>query len=126
MKRPMVLIVDDDRQLTALVQAFLQGAGVASETAFDPVQAFIKARREPPRVILLDLAMPAGGGMMLLERLKKTGGTREIPVIVMTALTEPQIEAEARAKGASAFLHKPLDRSSLISAIAAALKPLQT
>ena len=119
--RPTVLIIDDDHEFTALVEAQLTAAGHSSVVAHDPVQGFILARREAPKLILLDIAMPAGGGMPLLERLVKTEGTKRIPVVVVTALPEQQLEAEARAKGAAGFLRKPVDRHSLLATVQSVL-----
>jgi len=122
-RRPAVLIIDDDRQFTALIEAHLTAVGYSSAVAHDPVQGFILARRERPRLILLDIAMPAGGGLQLLEKLVKTGTTKRIPVIVITALPEAQLATEALSKGAVAFLRKPVDRDKLLARLDSLLKP---
>lgn len=119
--RPTVLIIDDDHQVVSLIETYLTAAGYSSATAFDPVLGFMIARRDRPKVILLDIAMPAGGGMQLLERLVKTGATRRIPVIVITALQGAELAIEARTKGAVDFLRKPLERETLLAAIGTAL-----
>ncbi len=121
--RAAVLIIDDDRQFTALVEAHLAAAGYSSAVAHDPVQGFIMARRDRPRLILLDIAMPAGGGLPLLKRLVRTGPTKHIPVIVVTVLQEPELEIEARAGGALGFLRKPIERETLLANVKAALNP---
>src|ERR1051325_4831186 len=121
--RPALLIVEDDRQFTTLIEAYLTTAGYSSAVAHDPVQGFILARRQRPRLILLDIAMPAGGGFQLLEKLVKTSTTKRIPVIVITALPEAHLATEALAKGAVAFLRKPVERETLLARLDALLKP---
>jgi CheY-like chemotaxis protein len=119
--KPKILIVEDDEQFALLVAGHLRSAGYLSVTAVDAIQGFMFAQREHPALILLDLAMPAGGGLILLERLSKSVRTLRIPVVVVTASPEPKIEAEARAKGAVDFLRKPIDRNSLLETVGRAL-----
>jgi CheY-like chemotaxis protein len=119
--KPKILIVEDDEQFALLVAEHLRSAGYLSVTAVDAIQGFMFAQREHPALILLDLAMPAGGGLILLERLSKSVRTQRIPVVVVTASPEPKIEAEARAKGAVDFLRKPIDRNSLLETVGRAL-----
>jgi DNA-binding response OmpR family regulator len=110
-----VLIIDDDKTVVGAITAVLRAAGYQVLSAFDPVQGFMAARREKPQVIILDLMMPAGGGMQLLGKLTSTG---KAPVVVITMLKDEKIEAEAKAAGAAAFLTKPVDSESLKDVIA--------
>jgi DNA-binding response OmpR family regulator len=121
--KPKVLIIDDDEQFTLLVANHLRSAGYASLAAVDAMQGFMFAQREGPGLIILDINMPAGGGVSVLERLIKGVRTQMIPVIVVTARQDADIEAQVRAKGAVGFLRKPIDRERLIAAVAAALSP---
>ncbi len=93
-----------------MVSAVLHAAGYQVISALDPVQGFMAVRREKPQVVLLDLMMPAGGGMQLL---KKLTATSKVPVVVITSLTDAKVEAEANAAGAAGFLKKPVDAESL-------------
>jgi CheY-like chemotaxis protein len=120
---PKVLIIDDDRQLNLLLESYLREAEYPTVTAVDAIQGFMLAQREIPGLILLDVKIPAGGGLALLERLAKTTRTQRIPVIVITAHPEPEIEAQARAMGAAAFLRKPLARDTLLDTIAKLVTP---
>ena len=116
-KPKKILIVEDDEQFALLVAGYLSSAGYLSVTAVDAIQGFMFAQREHPALILLDLAMPAGGGLILLERLIKSLRTQRIPVVVVTASPEPKIEAEARAKGAVDFVRKPIERESFLAVV---------
>jgi DNA-binding response OmpR family regulator len=118
-----ILIVDDDKPLTLLIASYLRDAGYDPVTAVDAMQGFMFALREKPELILLDLSMPAGGGISVLERLGKAAPGRLIPVVVVTAHHDAAVESAARANGAVAILHKPIDRETLLAAVAAALKP---
>jgi DNA-binding response OmpR family regulator len=120
--KPKVLIVDDDEQFALLMASHLRGAGYQPVTAVDAMQGFMFALRESPALILLDISMPAGGGMSLLGRLGKAVRTQLIPVVVITARQESDVETEARSNGAIAFLRKPIDRDTLLATIGAALK----
>jgi DNA-binding response OmpR family regulator len=121
--KPKVLIIDDDQVFSQHAAALLRAAGYASISVLDPVQGFMTAQRERPGLILLDVNLPAGGGLLLLERLTKTTQTQLIPIIVITARTDQETESLARAKGATGFVRKPIDRNTLFTAIEQALRP---
>ncbi len=121
--KPTVLIVDDDQVVSQQLSAFLRPAGYPSLTTLDPVQGFMVAQRERPGLILLDVNLPAGGGLRMLDRLVKTTTTQLIPVIVITASQDQALEGQVRAKGAAGFLRKPIEAEQLLAAIATALKP---
>jgi CheY-like chemotaxis protein len=122
--KPTVLIVDDDEVVSHQLVSLLRAAGYPAKSTLDPVQGFMVAQREHPSLILLDVNLPAGGGLRMLERLIKTTTTQLIPVIVITASEDPALEGEARTKGAAGFLKKPIDSGRLLAAIDVALKPL--
>lgn len=121
--KPKILIVDDDEQFALLVAGYLRSAGHPSLIAVDAMQGFMFAQREQPGLILLDINMPAGGGMTLLERLVKSPKTQMIPIVVLTARAEPDIEDHARAKGAADFIRKPIDRATFLAVIGRVLPP---
>lgn len=122
--KPTVLIIDDDQVVTQQLVSLLRAAGYPAKSALDPVQGFMVAQRERPGLILLDVNLPAGGGVRLLERLLKTTTTQLIPVVVITASDDPALEGEVRTKGAVGFIRKPIDSERLLAAMTAALKPL--
>lgn len=120
---PRVLVVDDDPDMTRLISAALSSAGAAPLAAYDALQGMVVARRESPSVIIVDLHMPAGGGLKLLEKLKANAKTSEIPVLVITADTAFDLPARAQALGARGFLRKPVDLVRLIEVVAPYLHP---
>jgi len=122
--KPTVLIVDDDQVVSQHLMSLLRAAGYPSKSTLDPVQGFMVAQKERPGLILLDINLPAGGGLRLLERLTKTTNTQQIPVVVITASEDQALEGEARTKGAAGFMRKPIDSELLLAAITTALTPL--
>jgi DNA-binding response OmpR family regulator len=111
MHRPTkILLIDDDKTVVTVVTAVLRAANYEVVSALDPVQGFMAFRREKPQLVVLDLMMPAGGGMQLLQKLTSMG---TVPVIVITASQQRNAEAEARAAGAAGFLPKPVNPEAL-------------
>ena len=112
-----ILVIDDDKAVVQYLALLLRKAGYVIMTAFDPVQALMQARRDPPDLILTDLLMPAGGGYILMERLASFSQTAGIPIIVLTASDAPDMEARARAVGAAHIVRKPCDDAILLAVV---------
>jgi CheY-like chemotaxis protein len=115
--RNRLLIVDDSVDFQLLIKALLQGTHFSCFTAADTIQATGLAVREKPVLILLDIGLPGGDGLMLLERLRANTHTKSIPIIVATGQTAPGLEAKVLARGAAAFLQKPIDKQILLNTI---------
>jgi CheY-like chemotaxis protein len=111
--RPKVLVVDDDPDMVRLLSAILDRVGFQPLAAYDGVQGFTLAVREKPCLVLLDLHLPAGGGISLLERYRMLRGTRDIPVLMITADHTEGLAETALAKGAQGFVLKPVDPEQL-------------
>ena len=119
MSNRKILIIDDDKALITLLSHELREAGYQVVAALDPVQGMMSAKREAPELVLLDVVMPAGGGMPLLEKLL----LGKAPVILMTASSDPKLEGVAKATGAAGFLRKPVDPSALRALVEELLGP---
>src|SRR2546427_693599 len=111
---PKILVIDDDKTFTAMAASLLRSAGYSPVVAFDAMQGFMFAQRESPALILLDLSMPAGGGMQLLDKLRDSRKTQNDPVIVVTGTGGPGVEADTKAKGVIAVITKPVASKGLI------------
>jgi len=112
-----VLVVDDDVVLTRLLTKVLAQdnrtvlvAGSGSE-----MLAVLKSRWID--LIVLDVGLPDLDGREILSALRRNSLTAGLPVVVLTAATEPWVEAECRALGATAFLRKPIDPLALMATI---------
>jgi CheY-like chemotaxis protein len=112
-----ILIVDDDNVLLLILSRRLSQAGHQILTALDGDQAVRQATREKPDLILLDIRLPAGGGMGVLKTLKNSTRTMQIPVIAMTATEDLPLRREVEAYGLEGFLIKPLDIDGLLKKI---------
>ena len=112
-----ILVIDDDKDVLQFLAGLLGKAGYKVLTALDPLQGLMQARRETPDLVLTDILMPAGGGFALLERLTQNTRTMAVPIIVLTGSTEPDLEARAKAAGATRLLRKPCDNADLLAAV---------
>jgi CheY-like chemotaxis protein len=112
-----ILVIDDDKTFTAMIGAALRAAGYRAVVAFDAMQGLMLALREHPDLIVLDLSMPAGGGMQVLDRLRQASRTQNVPVVIVTGSGSAALEAEAKAKGVTALLVKPVDTKALIELV---------
>ena len=122
MDKKTILIVDDNAETRLVLSARLKANHYDTVFAADALQVMSVALKERPDAILLDLGLPGGNGLMVLERLKANTSLGSIPVIIVTA-EDPQV-AEARAieGGAVAFLQKPVDQDKLMAAVQQAVE----
>ena len=109
-----VLIIDDDKDWVWMLGMWLQHGGYKSEAAFDAVQAITQARDLKPDLILLDIIMPAGDGVGVLEKIRNNANTINIPVIVVTAMKDKQTNEAAEKLGISGYFVKPVDTGKLM------------
>ena len=112
-----LLVIDDSMDFHLLIKTHLKDHAVSCLAATDVVHATSTAVREQPNLILLDIGLPGGGGLLLLDRLKANLRTTKIPIIVVTAQTTAGLESKARAQGAASFLPKPIGKDVLMEAI---------
>ena len=116
--RPTVLVVEDDVQSAELMQAYLEALPADVVTAGDGVEAMEVVRRgRRPDLILLDVMMPRMSGFQVCRRLKADPATRDIPVLMVTALDGVGDEEEARAAGTDAMVTKPVSRFELLTRV---------
>jgi CheY-like chemotaxis protein len=113
-----ILVADDDRVISLLVCGILRDVGHQTLAAFDQMQTLMFAMRSPaPHLIVLDLNMPGGAGGETLRRLKQSGRTSHVPVIVVSGTGDADAPARVRELGGAAFLPKPVDREALVTEV---------
>jgi two-component system, OmpR family, response regulator len=115
-----VLVVDDDSELQQLVDFALKQEGYEVRHALDAFAGLDIIEKEKVDLALVDVMMPGMDGLEMLSRLR--GFNKDLPVIVMTALTTPEAAISALRDQASDFLTKPFDISQLISAVKTAFE----
>lgn len=110
---PLVLLVDDSEDARDIYRDGLAHHGLRVETAASGPEALTKARTLLPDVVVLDLGLPAMGGLDVCRQLKDDPRTATIPVIVLSGRDPVLFEAEARAAGGAAYLFKPVPAERL-------------
>ncbi|TXD37135.1 response regulator [Lujinxingia vulgaris] len=107
---PSVLVIDDDPTVHALMRRFLNREGYRVSSALSGSEGLEMAREIQPHVITLDVMMPEMDGWTVLTRLKADPEIAEIPVVMLTIVSNKSM---GYALGASEYLLKPVDRSRL-------------
>lgn len=113
-KKPRILIVDDEERNLRLMSAILKNYDYVFETAKNGVEALEKTKEFNPDLIFLDIMMPGMDGYETCKRLKQDPETQHILVVMVTALTERESRIECLEAGANDFLLKPIDISELM------------
>ncbi len=112
-KKPLVLVVDDDESVRALLQRQMEIDGYRVRSAQDGPSALEQADAQAPDIVLLDALMPGMDGFRVAETLKASERTRTIPIIMVTALNDQESRLRALQAGAQEFVTKPIDRSEV-------------
>jgi len=112
-----ILIVEDEKELALGLATLFKAQGYLVIAAHDSMFGISLAHKEKPDLIILDLGLPAGGGLHVLRNLKNSIETLDIPVLVLTAQQGVDLEADVKQLGAVAFFHKPFEPESLLSRI---------
>lgn len=113
-----VLIVDDVPTNVMLVQAILKKEGYTLLTTDSGAKALRIAQDKHPNLILLDIMMPEMDGYEVLQHLKSNPDTNNIPVIIMSALSDMQSIVKGYQLGATEYVTKPFQREELVKRVA--------
>ncbi|MHC4946646.1 MAG: response regulator [Planctomycetota bacterium] len=117
-----VLLVDDNLQNLELMQAYLESLPCRLLTATDGVEAFEIIERDCPDLLLLDVMMPRMSGFELCQKLKSSPRTRDIVVIMVTALHEVGDFERAVECGTNDFITKPVNKLELLTRVRSLLE----
>jgi len=112
---PRVLVIEDDPQALVLLRSYMEPSGYRVVAAGDGEAGVRAARLERPAAILLDVLLPGTDGWEVLRRLKADAELRGIPVLMITVVDEREV---GLALGAVDYLVKPIERSTLLAALA--------
>jgi len=111
-----VLVVDDDRDFVHITSVYLKAYGYGVVAASDAVEAITVAKTTHPDIILLDIGLPKGDGLTVLNRLASSDRTTLIPVIIVTG-KDPSLKKSCLAAGAMEFFVKPFNPDVLLAYI---------
>ena len=114
MKKKKILIIEDDYDLSALMIRHLQSAGYNVMSVGDAIQGVQFAKKEIPDLVILDLNIPGGGGVKVLENINRLPETQGIPVIVLTGIHDAEIREKVLDSGAVEYLEKPYNPQELL------------
>jgi DNA-binding response OmpR family regulator len=117
MSQKKILVIDDDPDVRLGLQLRLKANHYDVVFAVDGLASIVEARRHMPDLIILDLGLPAGDGLSVLERLKTNQNLCLIPVIVLSGRDRHANRERALKAGARFFLQKPVANDRLLSAI---------
>ncbi len=113
----LVLVVDDEPEIRDLIALNIEAAGHRVQKAVDADSALRIARQHAPDVIVLDVMLPGLDGFGLLHHLKSDRTLAAVPVVMLTALDDPESRIRGGIEGALRYVTKPFTRRELVGAI---------
>ena len=117
-----ILVVDDDPHILALIRTILTQRNYRVTTAGDGRQALDRLRESHCDAMITDALMPGLDGPTLTEKIKADPDLKELPVIMITASSQPGMVQKSFSSGCILFLPKPFTGASLISILQLALR----
>jgi len=118
MSKPMkILVVDDEPQVTEIIEAFLSNAGHEVIVENEAAKGLLKAKTENPDMILLDIMMPEIDGYDICNELKHEPGTLDIPVVFLTGKDRADDMGRSFRSGADMFIKKPFSCERLLEIV---------
>lgn len=119
---PRVLIADDNVQNVELLEAYLAGIDCEILTAFDGEETIQAVEQHKPDLVLLDIMMPKLSGFEVCRKIRANPATREMLVLMVTALNEPADFERGVQAGTDDFLTKPINKVELLCRIKSLLR----
>lgn len=113
MSKPIILVVDDDLPILALMRSLLREFGFESITAENGNEAIDAVRKRRPSVALIDKNMPGMTGPEVIRELRNEPGFEGLPILILSG--EPVSPTELKALGADGAVLKPFDIQALIA-----------
>ena len=114
-----ILIIDDDKELTELLDEFLSEHKYKTQIYHNPVQAVKALEKQAPDLVLLDIMMPEMDGFQVLRKIRET---LDLPVIMLTAKGEVSDKVVGLELGADDYLAKPFEPRELLARIQSILR----
>jgi two-component system, OmpR family, alkaline phosphatase synthesis response regulator PhoP len=116
-----ILVVDDDKAITTLLETLLSAQGYNVLTANDGLECMVQVKKEIPDLIVLDIMMSEMNGYDVCRNLKFDEKFKHIPIIVLTSREEELGPSLSRLMGIS-YMQKPIDSKVLLEKIRSAFK----
>ncbi len=117
-----ILVVDDDVSINELIKVNLELAGYKVFQAYDGIKGFALAKQELPSLVILDVMMPDVDGFTVAKRIRENEETKDIPIIMLTALSQLNDKVNGFNIGVDDYLVKPFEIKELLVRVRALLK----
>jgi DNA-binding response OmpR family regulator len=117
MNRPKILVADDIKQNVKLLRVILTSSEYDVIEAYDGEEALKKAKTENPDLILLDIMMPKLTGYEVCRELRTDRMTKDVPIVMITALHEMDDRIKGIEAGADDFISKPFNKAELLARV---------
>lgn len=117
-----ILVIDDDNAINELIKINLELVGYKVFQALDGIKGFALAKQELPNAIILDVMMPEVDGYTVAQRLRQNPSTKNVPILMLTALSQLQDKITGFDIGVDDYLTKPFEMEELRVRLRALLK----
>lgn len=117
-----ILLVDDEEGFLAVLKDALEMRGFNVVTAKSAIEAGLELAGKKPDLILMDIKMPGINGLQACSAIKKNSATFDIPIIVLSAISDEHSVKEAYKTGVADYFTKPIDIEKLVKRIKQILK----
>ena len=117
-----ILVIDDDLAINELIKVNLELAGYKVIQAFDGIKGFALVKQELPCLVVLDVMMPEVDGFTVAQRIRKNPQTAEVPILMLTALSQINDKVKGFDIGVDDYLVKPFEMDELLVRVRALLK----
>lgn len=116
-----ILAIDDDKAILELIKVNLELSGYTCITASDPIKGFAILKQEDITLIILDVMMPEVDGFSLAMKIRQNKETKDIPIIMLTALGALDDKLKGFSSGVDDYLTKPFEIEELKARVLALL-----
>ena len=117
-----ILVIDDDTAINELIKVNLELEGHQVIQAFDGIKGFALCKQELPSLVVLDVMMPKVDGFTVAQRIRKNDETKDIPILMLTALSQLNDKVNGFNIGVDDYLVKPFEMEELKVRVRALLK----
>ena len=117
-----VLVVEDDKDIAALIGRYLSKAGYTTEVVNSGADVVPRVRQDPPALLILDLMLPGVSGLQICSALRAEPTTSGVPIIMLTARGEEADRVLGLELGADDYVTKPFSPNELVARVRALLR----
>ena len=117
MANKVIVVIDDEPPIVDMIKTFLTIKGYDVRGAYTGEQGLAVVQSERPDAVLLDLMLPDIEGFEVCERLRATDEFAELPILIISARTDPASRARAEQVGADVYFTKPVAMPQLVAAL---------